>query len=50
MRTKLAVALELLITDPGYKTNMHRLKQLQDPIDGATKAAQEIVGFLNESN
>ena len=45
-KKKLAAVLEKLITDPSYKANMHRLKQHQDTIDGAAKAAQEIVRFL----
>lgn len=46
-KNKLALALEKLTTDPSYKSNMLHLKQLQDSINGATKAAKEIERFLN---
>ncbi len=43
---RLAVNLEKLVHDARYRENMLRLKQLQDPIDGAGKAAQELIRFL----
>lgn len=46
-RPKLSAALEKLVTDKSYRDNMLRLKQLQAPINGAAKAAREIVRFLN---
>lgn len=46
-RKKLAAALEKLAGDPSYRESMVRLKRLQDPIDGAEKAASEIVRFLD---
>ena len=45
-RKNLASALEQLVTDDSYRNNMQRLKQEQDEIDGAARAAQEIVNFL----
>jgi len=45
-RRKLTAALEKLVTDDSYRQNMLRLKQLQDPIEGAANAAREIVYFL----
>jgi UDP:flavonoid glycosyltransferase YjiC (YdhE family) len=45
-RRKLATALKKLATDDSYRQNMLRLKQLQDPVDGAANAAREIVYFL----
>ena len=41
----LTSALEALVADSGYRENMTRLKLEQDQIDGAAKAAQEIVNF-----
>lgn len=46
-RPKLAAALEKLVADNGYRDAMRRLKQLQDPIDGAARAARETVRFLS---
>jgi UDP:flavonoid glycosyltransferase YjiC (YdhE family) len=45
-RKNLASALETLVTESQYRENMKRLKLEQDQIDGAAKAAQEIVNFL----
>ena len=45
-RRKLAAALEKLVEDRSYRDSMQRLKRMQDPIDGAAKAADEIVRFL----
>jgi UDP:flavonoid glycosyltransferase YjiC (YdhE family) len=42
----LAAALEKLVVDSKFRENMKRLKMEQDQIDGAAKAAQEIVNFL----
>ena len=44
----LTSALEKLVADVGYRKNMERLKLEQDQIDGAAKAAQEIVNFLGK--
>ncbi len=49
-RKNLGLALEKLISDSQFRENMKRLKQEQDQIDGAKKAAQEIVRFLEEGN
>ena len=46
----LSSALEALITDNGYRENMKRLKSEQDQVDGAAKAALEIVNYLSASN
>ena len=46
-RPKLSSALEKLVTDKSYRDNMLRLKQLQDPINGAAIAAREIMRFLS---
>lgn len=43
---KLAAALEKLVKEQSYRHSMERLKRLQDPIDGAAKAADEIVRFF----
>jgi UDP:flavonoid glycosyltransferase YjiC (YdhE family) len=43
---RLATALERIVSDTSYRENMQRLKRLQDPIDGAAKAAREMVRFL----
>ena len=45
-RQKLARALERLVTEPGFRQNMGRLKGLQDEVDGPRTAAEEIVRFL----
>ena len=45
-RPRLAAALEKLVADHRYRDNMHRLKRIQDPINGAAKTADEIVRFL----
>lgn len=45
-RRKLGSALERLVSDPAFKTNMLRLKERQDQVDGAANAAREIVRFL----
>ncbi len=45
-RRRLAAALERIVTDDAYRENMRRLKRLQDPIDGATNAAREMVRFI----
>jgi UDP:flavonoid glycosyltransferase YjiC (YdhE family) len=42
----LASALEKLVTDFQFRENMKRLKLEQDQIDGATRAAQEIINFI----
>ncbi len=47
-RRKLAAALEKIANDVTYRKNMHRLKQLQDSVDGATNAARQVVNFLEE--
>ena len=49
-RTNLASALETLVTNSKFRENMRRLKLEQDQVDGAAKAAQEIVNFLEKSN
>ena len=49
-RKNLASALETLVTNSNFRENMRRLKLEQDQVDGAAKAAQEIVNFLEESN
>ncbi len=46
-RRKLAAALEKIVTDNSYRESMHRLKRLQDPIDGAANAALEVLRFLS---
>jgi UDP:flavonoid glycosyltransferase YjiC (YdhE family) len=43
---RLGSALEKLATDIHFQENMRRLKQEQDQINGAAKAAHEIVNFL----
>ncbi|MDJ0774079.1 MAG: glycosyltransferase, partial [Mastigocoleus sp. MO_167.B18] len=48
-KKRLTSALEMLVTDFEYRENMKRLKLEQDQIDGAAKAAQEIVNFLCNS-
>jgi UDP:flavonoid glycosyltransferase YjiC (YdhE family) len=45
-RKHLASALETLVADSQFRENMKRLKLEQDKIDGAAKAAHEIVNFL----
>ncbi len=45
-RINLASALETLASDSKYRESMQRLKLEQDQVDGAAKAAQEIVNFL----
>jgi UDP:flavonoid glycosyltransferase YjiC (YdhE family) len=45
-KKNLASALETLVTDSRFRENMKRLKMEQDQVDGASKAAQEIVNFL----
>ncbi len=45
-KKNLVSALETLVTDFHFRENMKRLKLEQDKIDGAAKAAQEIVDFL----
>ncbi len=45
-RRKLGVTLQKLATNDSYRQNMLRLKQLQDPVDGAATAAREVVYFL----
>ncbi len=45
-RRRLAVALERIVTHDAYRENMRRLKRLQDPIDGASNAAREMVRFV----
>ena len=45
-RRRLAAALEKIISDDRYRENMERLKRIQDPIDGASNAAREIVRFI----
>ena len=42
----LASALEMLVTDSRFRENMNRLKLEQDKVDGAVKAAREIIDFL----
>jgi UDP:flavonoid glycosyltransferase YjiC (YdhE family) len=46
----LSRALERLLGDTSLRDNMLRLKALQDKVDGAAVAAQEIVKFLGVSN
>ena len=48
-RKNLASVLETLATDSQFQENMSRLKEEQDQIDGAEKAAHEIVNFLEVS-
>jgi UDP:flavonoid glycosyltransferase YjiC (YdhE family) len=45
-RKKLGNALEHLLSDPSFRQNMQGLKQLQDAVDGAETAANQIVRFL----
>ena len=45
-RRRLTTALETVAADNSYRENMLRLKRIQDPIDGAAKAAVEMVRFL----
>ncbi len=45
-RKNLASALETLVSNAQFRENMKRLKLEQDQVDGAAKAAQEIVNFL----
>ena len=45
-RKNLASALETLVTDSQFRSNMQQLKLEQDQIDGAARAAEEIVDFL----
>jgi UDP:flavonoid glycosyltransferase YjiC (YdhE family) len=49
-RKHLASALERLAANSQFRENMKRLKLEQDKIDGAAKAAQEIVNFLKNRN
>ena len=46
-RRKLAAALKKLVEEQDHRDSMQRLKRIQDPIDGAAKAADEIVRFLS---
>lgn len=46
-RKRLASALETLVTDSQFRNNMKQLKLEQDQVDGAARAAQEIVYFLS---
>lgn len=46
-RRKLAAALKKLVEEQSHRDSMRRLKRIQDPIDGAAKAADEIVRFLS---
>ncbi|OVE76710.1 hypothetical protein BVX98_05370 [bacterium F11] len=39
-------SIKKLITNKSYKENMMRLKKLQDQIDGPSKAAEEIIKFI----
>lgn len=45
-RKHLASALETLVADPQFRNNMKQLKLEQDQVDGAARAAKEIVDFL----
>jgi len=45
-RRQLVTALEKIVTNDSYRENMHRLKKLQDRVDGAANAAREMVRFL----
>lgn len=45
-RKRLGAAMARLVSEPDFKENMQRLKKLQDSIDGATVAANELMGFL----
>ena len=45
-RRRLATDLEKILSDGSYQKNMQHLKRLQDPIDGASNAARQIVRFL----
>lgn len=47
---KLAAALEKLVGDPTYRSRMAELKRLQDPVDGAAKAAEEMIRFLRPTD
>jgi len=47
-RLKISSTLEKLVADQSYRDNMLRLKQLQDPINGAARAAGEIMRFLSD--
>ena len=49
-RRRLATGLEKILSDGSYPKNMQRLKRLQDPIDGASNAAREIIRFLDGSS
>ncbi len=46
-RRNLAASLEKLVSDTSFQANMQKLKSEQDQIDGALKAAEEIVNFLS---
>ncbi len=46
-RENLAASLEKLVSDTSFQANMQKLKSEQDQIDGALKAAEEIVNFLS---
>ncbi len=46
-RRKLAAALKKLVADQSYRDSMQRLERIQDPMDGAAKAADKIVRFLS---
>jgi UDP:flavonoid glycosyltransferase YjiC (YdhE family) len=46
-RKRLAPALEALATDSQFRNNMAQLKLEQDQVDGAARAAREIVNFLS---
>ena len=45
-RRQLVTALDKIVTNDSYRENMHRLKKLQDRVDGAANAAREMVRFL----
>jgi len=44
---RLAASLEKIAGEPSYRTNMQRLQQLQDPIDGPRQAADQIIKFMD---
>jgi len=48
-RPKLTSALDALVNDPNYRRQMQRLKRMQDPIDGAAEAAEEMIRFLGSA-
>jgi len=45
-KRRLTSALNQIVSDKRFRENMLRLKQIQDQIDGASKAAQVLVDFV----